>query len=347
MAWPLLLSLAVLGLVGYYTFDPVAFRRLLPRLNPWLLGAAAATVVLRVFFGAWRLHYFSRGQLSLPESARSQLAWDFLAYVTPSTVGGGPFVALFIARDSRLPLGEATSVILFSMLVDQICFALTIPVLLLCSAYVEVFPEALGAVGYWSMVLFFFGFMLWVVAFGYGTLFRPQLLKRLARRLFSLKGLRRFRKRALSVAGDLEHRSRLLRSQPPRFYANGFVLSLIPWISRYLLTLFIIWSVYPSVDRVLAFLRAAALNLGALALPTPGGAGGVEGLYLLFFGPPLMPAALVAPTLLVWRLMSYYLFIIIGVFIVARHLQRATRRTLAAPSQKQRTGPKNAQPHDF
>lgn len=326
LAWPLLLSLGVLALIGYFTFDPAAFRQTVERVNPWLLAAAVATVVLRVGFGGWRLIHFSGGRLDLPGAVRSQVAWDFFAYVTPSTIGGGPLAAVYISRTRGLPLGEATSIILFAILMDQICFALTIPALLICAAYVDVFPASLGTVGSGAMMLFFGGFMGWVLVFGYSTLFRPRLLARLVGRLFSLRWLRRFRKRALGVVGDLEKRARVLRSQPPSFYVRGFCITLVPWIARYLLAVFVIWSVYPEVDKWLVFLRSAALNLGSLALPTPGGAGGVEGLYALFLGTPLIPKALVAPTLLVWRLLSYYLFIAAGIFTALRHVQQSAHQ---------------------
>jgi glycosyltransferase 2 family protein len=281
--------------------------------------------VLRVVFGAWRLRHFSGRRLSRVGSIRSQIVWDFFAYITPSTLGGGPFAAVFIARDQRIPLGEATSVILFSMLVDQIWFALTIPVLMLCTTFAEVFPRTLGTVGYWSLILFFCGYMVWVLVFAYGTLFRPRHLGRLVGFVFRLRMLRRFRARALHAMEDLQNRSRVLRSQPFGFYLKGFALSILPWVNRYLLAVFVIWSVYPGVDRLLVFLRSAALQLGSLVMPTPGGAGGVEGLYVLFLGPPLVPQPLVAPTLLVWRLLSFYIFIAAGLFIAMRHVRRRGR----------------------
>lgn len=319
---PLLLSLLVLGVVGYFTFDFGTFRQALQRLDPWWLVAAAATVVVRVGFGAWRLDYFARGRLGRRASVRGQVAWDFFAYVTPSTVGGGPFASVFIARDRGLPLGEATSVILFAMLVDQVSLALTIPVLVASAAYVDVFPAALGTVGAWSLGLFFLGYMAWVLVFAYGTLLRPEVLTWLVGGLLRIRWLRRFKRRALRVLSDLQSRSAVLRTQPLRFYLKGFGLTLVPWISRYLLAVFVIWSLYSGADGLLVFLRSAALNLGTLALPTPGGAGGAEGLYVLFFGPDVLPSALLAPTLLVWRLLSYYIFLVAGVFVTARYLQR-------------------------
>jgi len=319
--WPLLLSLLAFAGVAYFTFDLEAFVELLPRLNAWLLAAAVGTVLVRVAFGGWRLRYFARGQLGLKAGVRSQIAWDFFAYVTPSTVGGGPFVSLFISRDQKLPLGDASSIILFAMLLDQIILALTIPVLLLLTPFYDVFPAALGTVGTWTFMLFFLGYMTWVLLFAYSTLVRPELLTRLLGSIFRIRPLRRFKSRAFRVLSNMRQRSATLRKQPARFYASGLLLTLIPWLSRYALAVFVIWSLLPTADGLLIFLRAAALNLGTLALPTPGGAGGAEGLYLLFFGPDLMPRPFVAPTLLVWRTLSYYIFIIAGIFVTLRFLQ--------------------------
>ena len=77
--------------------------------------------------------------------------------------------------------------------------------------------------------------------------------------------------------------------------------------------MFIVRSLH-GADAVLLVLRSAATLLVALILPTPGGSGGLEGLYALFIG-PLMPQALMAPTLLLWRLLDYYLFIALGAYL--------------------------------
>ncbi len=333
--WPLLLSLAMLALIGYLTFEPVAFGQMLTRLNPWLLAAAVATVALRVFFGGWRLNYVSHGRLGLRGGLRGQLAWDFFSNITPSTIGGAPIATAFIARDRRLPLGEATSIMLFSILLDQVWFALSVPGLLLGGLYLEIIPRTLGAAGFWGFTIYYLGFMAWVVLFGYCTLFRPQLLERLVERVFRLRALRGFRARALVVMAQLRHRAGILRAQPARFYVKGFALTLGAWLQRYLLPVFILWSVFPGLDGLLVLLRTIALTLCSVILPTPGGAGGLEGLYALFFGPPLIPEALVAPTLLTWRLLGYYVFIAIGAFLTMDHVQRTLhrkRRAAALPA---------------
>lgn len=333
MAWSLLLSAAVMAAVVAFTFDPATAGALLRHLHPGLLAAAVATVGLRVAFGAWRLRHYSGGRLGWRGATRGQIVWDFFAYVTPSTVGGGPFVTVFLARDQKLPLGEATSLILFAMLVDQVGFALTIPALLVCTLWVDVFPQALSTAGAWALGALFAGYMAWVLLLAWGTLVRPQHLARLVGRAFQWRPLRRFRERAVAAMDDLQGRAQSLRGQSAGFHAAGFAISLVPWLCRYALAVCVIWSVYPAVDRLLVFLRAAALQLGALAVPTPGGAGGVEGLYVLFLG-PTMPEALVAPTLLVWRLLSFYLFLAAGFAIVTHHVRwrRSAGAVSGAPS---------------
>ena len=131
--WPLFLSLSVLVVISYYTFDLGTFKQLLQQLNPWFLLAAVGTVVARVAFGALRLNYLSHGLLNFRESVRSQLAWDFFGAVTPSSVGGGPFIVVFLSKDRDIPLGDSTAIILFSTLLEMLWQALLIPTIVLLS----------------------------------------------------------------------------------------------------------------------------------------------------------------------------------------------------------------------
>lgn len=324
IAWSLLLSLVVLAVIAVITFEPDTLEQML-KVNPWLLLAAALTVVLRVFFGTWRLHYVSHGRLDWLGALRAQLAWDFFSNVTPSTIGGGPITPAYIARDSDISLGDATSIMLFAMLLDQIWFTLAIPLILVLGFYIEIIPSSLGTLGTLTFTLYFLGFTIWVLIFGYATLVRPHLLERFVDRLFRLPGLRRFHGRVLGMMDQLQGRARTLRTQHPGFYVKGFLLTVAVWLSRYLLVVTILWSVYPMVDKLLVLLRTVAMMLGALVMPTPGGAGGIEGLYALLVG-PLIPEALVAPTLLTWRLLGYYIFIALGAYLSVHQVQKTIRR---------------------
>jgi len=316
----LVLSLSVLLGIGYFTFDVGAFWRMIREMQPWPFAAALLVTLARVGFGGWRLQFISRGRLSLMEGTRGQLAWDFFSNVTPSAIGGGPVATLYVAKDRGMPVGEAMAIMMFSILMDQLWFALSIPVVLAASFALEVIPASIGSVGLWTFVVVFVGMLGWAALFAYATLFRPSLMERLANRIFDFKYLSSFHDRVMDEMHMFTRRARALRAESLGFYLRGFLLTIGVWMGRYLLIVFIIWSVVPSFDKLLVFLRTIAMTLSSLVLPTPGGSGGLEGLYALFIG-PLIPEALVAPTLFAWRFLGYYIFIALGAYLFLHQIQ--------------------------
>lgn len=321
---PVLLSLLVLAAIGYFTFDASAFRLMREHLHPGFLGLAILTTFARVLLGGWRLSYIAQGRLNLMSGTRAQLAWEFFSNVTPSTIGGGPVATLYMARDQNLPVGETTAFFLFAMLMDQLWFVVSIPVIIVATFNMELIPAAVGDIGLWTFMAFFAGMLTWSCLFAYATLFRPDLLERLADRLFRFKYLERFHERVMAEMRTLTRRARTLRGQPARFYVKGFLITAGMWLMRYLLVLFVVWSVVANFDKLLLLFRTATMILCSLIMPTPGGSGGLEGLYAFFIG-PLMPDALVAPTLLTWRTLGYYIFIALGAYLFIHQVQKALK----------------------
>ena len=315
--WPVLLSLTVLGFIGYLTFEPASFGQALQSLNLFWMAMALVTVVLRIGFGAWRISFISRGELNWRQGLRGQLAWDFFSNVTPAAFGGGPFAAIYISRNSSIRVGESTALILFAMLLDQLWTALLIPFLFVCSFYIAVLPESLGTLGNYAFWGYFLLMLVWIGIFGYATLLKPDHIRRFSDKLFRLRFLRRFQDR---VSGEMEQMSasaHQLRKQRPSYFGKCFLLTAGTWLPRYLLPLFLVLSFFPDVESFLLFVRGIAMMLSSMIMPTPGAAGGIEGFYALLLG-PLMPSMFVAPTLFLWRFLAFYLFIALGVLLFMR-----------------------------
>ena len=315
--WPVLLSLAVLGFIGYLTFEPASFGEALQSLNLFWLIMALGTVVLRIGFGALRISFISRGELNWRQGLRGQLAWDFFSNVTPAAFGGGPFAAIYISRNSSIRVGESTALILFAMLLDQLWTAVLIPFLFVCSFYIAVLPESLGTFGSYAFWGYFLLMLVWIGIFGYATLIQPDHIKRFSDRLFRLQFLRRFQHRVSAEMEQMSASAHQLRKQRPSYFAKCFLLTAGTWIPRYLLPLFLVLSFFPDVERFLLFVRGIAMMLSSMIMPTPGAAGGIEGFYALLLG-PLMPSIFVAPTLFLWRFLAFYLFIALGVLLFMR-----------------------------
>jgi len=187
--WPVALGLAAVVVIAWITWDRETMSSLGQLVNPVLLLAAVGTLFARVLFGGWRLSFISRHRLGFWEGIRGQLAWDFSSNITPSLVGGAPLTAYYLVRESRVVdgarvrLGEATALMTYIMLLDQVWFAMTVPVILVAVGFMEVIPSNVGTLGTWTILVYFVGLMAYTGLFAYGTLFRPELLGRIINRL--------------------------------------------------------------------------------------------------------------------------------------------------------------------
>ncbi|MCB0719650.1 MAG: flippase-like domain-containing protein [Bacteroidetes bacterium] len=311
LAISLVLSAAVLAYVAYRTWEPNAFESVRNSFSYLFAGLALVTVVLRFLLGGLRLRQASHGRFSLRDGIRGQLAWDFFSNVTPSVVGGGPFAALYMSRQTKASPGESTAIFLFLMFLDQIFFALTVPLILGAALFMPVFPTSFGTVGTSAFAAYFIGMMVWVVLFGYTTVFKPELLERILKRVFRFRFLSRFQDRVVEEAAAMRERAKVLRAESAAFFGKAFLLTCASWLVKHFLVIFVLLAVTRPVDPILVTLRSMAMTIGALVMPTPGGSGGMEALYAFFIG-PLIPKATIAPTMLMWRVLGYYIYIALG-----------------------------------
>ena len=327
IAFSFLLSTVVLVIVAWVTHEPGTYAAVKSSFRPGMFAAVVGIVVARVVLGGWRISYASRGHISLNGGIRGQLAWDFFSVVTPSVVGGGPIAAFFLARDQRISTGESTAVFLYLMVLDQLFFALTVPVVVIGSLFMPVLPASIGVVGTATIMAYFVVILLWVGALAYASILKPELLQRFANWIVRFKFLRRFQGRVERESELLSERSRAIRSQGPKYFLMCSALTLAVWIAKHMLVVLAIYCFQRNIDVVLVLLKSAALMLGSLIMPTPGGSGGVETLYAIFIGPVVDRPTLV-PSLVVWRTLGYYIFLAAGAFLTMSHA--STRRANAA-----------------
>ena len=327
MAGPVALSLLVLGALLWLTWEPGTVAALSGSLRLGPLVLAVLTVPGYLLVGALRLRYISHGHLGFKGALRGQIAWDFMSAVTPSAIGGAPLASYFVAKDNDLPVGEATALMLFSMLTDQLWFALSVVLLGLAALVLPVFPEASGVTGAIALAGYGIGFMTWTAFFAYALVVNPAVLERFLLWIVRFPLLRRFEGRVAEEAVALKRRAAMIRGETAGFFLAGLGFAAGVWLQRYLTVVLVAWSVTPGLDPLLALARTAGMWLTALVVPTPGGSGGIEGLFLLFVA-PILDSDLVGPVLLVWRLLSYHLIVVIGLGVAARLIShRAVRRS--------------------
>lgn len=298
-----------MGAVIYYTYTPGVLEHLAPKRLPGL-GIALVVTLLRVWFSAAKIRFLSGNELDWMASIRIVLAWDFTSAVTPSTIGGAPLATYAMTKEG-LKLGDAGAIILYGVLLDQIWFALAIPILLICGIFYEVVPPEIGLVGDLSMALLYIGLLSYAGLLAYGVLVNPAAIKKVVKIVFRLPILRKHSKKIEVEAENLEIYAHRLRKKPLSFLLKAFFLSTMSWLLRISLATIVVLSLLPAPE-ILSALRSLAMNLAFLVVPTPGGSGGVEGLFVVFQGPLIAREGFIGLAVFLWRIISYYITIGLG-----------------------------------
>ena len=309
-----------MAVVIYLTYTPGVLHHLKPKRMPGLVIAVIVSL-LRVWFVAAKIRFLAEGQLNWMQSFRVVLTWDFTSSVTPSTIGGAPMATYAMTKEG-LNAGQSTAIILYGVLLDQLWFAIAVPILLISGLYYEVVPANIGMVGDISMLLLYAGLLTYASLLAYSVLKNPAVLKKVVNGVFRLPLLRRWRETVKEEAEHLEEYSHELRKKPTSFLLKAFFLSTMAWLCRIALPTIVILSLLPA-HEILSILRSLAMNLAFLIMPTPGGSGGVEGLFAIFQGPLIDRKAFIGLAVFLWRVISYYISIGLGMMATTWYINQS------------------------
>ncbi len=316
------LSILSLAVVVYLTYDPEThlLKHIKPKRLPGLFIALFVSM-LRVWFSAAKIRFLAEKQVSWLAATRIVLTWDFTSSVTPSTIGGAPMATYAMSKEG-LKLGQSTAIVLYGVLLDQLWFAIAIPIILLAGIYYEIVPANVGLVGDVSMGLIYIGLLSYAAILAYGVLKNPAVLKKVVKKVGKLPLIRKFRETIEDEADNLVQYSHELRKKPFSFLVKAFSLSTMSWLCRIWLPTIVILSLLPA-DVLLSFLRSLAMNLAFLVMPTPGGSGGVEGLFAIFQGPLIDRKTFIGLSVFLWRVISYYISIGLGMMATTWYINQS------------------------
>ncbi len=314
-----------MAIVIYLTYTPGVLEHLKPKRLPGLFIALVVSF-LRLWFSAAKIRYLAEERLGWIASFRVMLSWDFTSSVTPSTIGGAPMATYAMTKEG-FRLGKSSAIILYSVLLDQLWFATAVPILIVAGFYFEVVPDNIGMVGQASMLLLYAGLLSYAGLLAYGVLRNPSAITKVLNGLFKLPFLRRWQQKISDEAENLEAYANELRDKPASFLVKAFLLSTMSWLARVALPTIVVLSLLPA-DVILSVLRSLAMNLAFLIVPTPGGSGGVEGLFAIFQGPLMDRKAFIGLAVFAWRIISYYITIGMGMMATTWYINRSVMEKL-------------------
>jgi len=167
----------------------------------------------------------------------------------------------------------------------------------------------------------------WVLFVGYGLFIDPVKIKKTILWFFRLPLLRRWRESAVKAGDDIVESSYELKRKPFVFWVKAFTATFLSWTSRYWVVNAILVAFFAIHDHFLIFARQLVTWIMMIVSPTPGGSGFAElilGRYISDAIPadPAYVGSLALAIAIIWRIISYYPYLIIGASIVPGWIQK-------------------------
>lgn len=284
------------------------------------LGLALLAVFGRDFGLAWRFHTIAAGDLTWKRAFRTDIMCAFTSAITPSVVGGSALAIFYLNREG-IGIGRATSLTLTTLFLDELFFVIFCPVIVLLIPLSDLFSAGaaesdgvrtfLGGVEivFW---LVYAGIVIWTAILYTAIIAKPESTSRVLTKIAGWRVLRRFSGKIRITADNMVATSEWVKGRGARWWVNVFGSTVLSWFSRYLVVNFLFMAFVPSASQVLVFARQFVVWVVLMVSPTPGGSGISEWLFATYYGDLIGNAGMAAVLALMWRLMSYYIYIIAG-----------------------------------
>lgn len=294
------------------------------------LFGALLMLILRDFFYMYRIRVLSNGHLSWRSSFDVIMLWEFASALTPSVVGGSG-VAVFILNREGMNVGKSTATVMVTALMDELFFILMVPMLFLAVGLDDLFPDsaafsAFGAnsiksvfwAGYGIIVLLTSMILLSIISY-------PKRTKRILVGIFSFRLLRRWQKKMAQWGDEMIVSSKELKGQKLGYWSRAFGATIVSWTARYFTLNFIFLAFVGGFDHLQVYGRQLVMWVIMLISPTPGSSGVAELAFSVFFD-YLVPGGLLAIATVLWRLLTYFPYLIAGTIVLPGWLRRTAKR---------------------
>ena len=289
----------------------------------WLL-MAFVFMIGRDLFYIIRIRILTKGELSWRRSFIVIMLWEFASALSPGVVGGAA-VAMFILNREKIALGRSTAIVVITALLDNLFYVLMIPLVFIVIDQNALFPESVeGSRSVQAMFWTGFAVITSICAFLFACIFIfSNLAKSVLGFMFRIPFLKRWRNSAIQTGEEIYTTSKELKKEPVSFWVKTFLSTCGSWVSRYLvinaiLQAFLNLSVF---EHFLLLGKQLVLWLFMLISPTPGASGVAEYAFGALLSNFTASAMLLVALALIWRLLSYFPYLIIGAVLVPRWLR--------------------------
>jgi len=324
--YPIAIGLAVAFYMLYKEFDMDKFSAIqFSYYSLFWLVLAMLMMAVRDLGYMLRARILTNFELSWKQSFNIIMIWEFTSAITPSMVGGTSVAILFFNKEG-ITVGRSSAIVLATSFLDELYFILMFPLLVFLVGSSELFTiggtemsgEAMSFL--WIAVVGYSFKLLYTLFITYGLFLNPRGLKWLLLWIFKIPWIRKWRYKALVTGNELVNSSREMKNQPFSFWLKAFLATFTSWTARYWVVNFILLAFFPVGKHLLIFARQLVMWIMMLISPTPGGSGFAEVVFSEYLG-EFIPVGLAISMALLWRFISYYPYLFIGVSILPRWIR--------------------------
>ncbi|MCK9307802.1 MAG: flippase-like domain-containing protein [Methanoculleus sp.] len=331
-------STLVMAGVLYFTVDETTIEYL-SRVNPFYLVLAALLHVVSLGFWALRIQKMSGSlgyRVNFKHCFNLVLANMLVAAVTPSQAGGEPVRVHELYR-AGVPVGDATAVVIMERILDGIVLgALGAFAMLFLGSYWSSLTSGFSGVSI-LMYAAWISVTLFVLVFIYSVK-NPDYLKRALKWMSRWVDRRWHLKRLESLLETIDREVDNFNKGLVKFVNHGksglvwgMFFTLLFWFSEFIIASLILMGLGQPAFLIESFVVQLVIAIIMMIPLTPGGSGvaelGATSLYSLF-----VPSSIVGVFVLLWRLILYYLNILLGLLSGLA----IVRREFLARAKKQR-----------
>ena len=284
----------------------------------------------RDFGLTWRFRTLTDRDITWGQALRVNMLCEFTSAVTPSTVGGSSFGMIYLTGEG-LKLGRSTAIMITTLFLDELFYVVACPIALAAISFEGLFELSNTGFSDSLRVTFWIVYTvlgLWTLVLFLGIFVRPTAIRALLVGICSLPLIRRWKTAAEGMGDALVETSQELSRKPFRWWFRAFMGTSLSWISRYMVVnaLFLAFAI--DADQVMVLARQLVVWVVLTISPTPGGSGVSEWIFAHYYGDMIAVGSLALVMAFCWRIVSYYIYLVIGISVIPSWLRRWKRNRM-------------------
>lgn len=296
---------------------------------PYLI-IAVMMMMIRDLAYIMRIRILTEKKLNWKDAFQVIMLWEFASAVTPTMVGGSAFAIYFLNKEGS-NWGKSTGIVMITAMLDELFYimAVAITLLLVGNSLFQMDP----ILGFNPMTYFYVGYAIIIavtLTILLSILINPNLTKKLILKIYTIKLLKKWKGSAERFGNELIATSEELKGKSFKYWLYSFLLTTFSWTARYLVLNCLILALNPDLgihlmQQIQVYAEQLMMWVIMLVSPTPGASGIAELSFSAFFKDyfPLNSHAAVA---VLWRSISYYPYLIIGLIVLPVWVAKVERK---------------------